>query len=79
MDSSKKSCITRHTLSKNTPLELITRKTTVEIPQNIEFSLAKDETSPRLECKYAVKTDVENAEINNLPHFPLYLGCENNH
>ena len=25
------------TLSRNTPLELITRKTTVEVPQNIKF------------------------------------------
>ena len=29
------------TLSRNTPLELLTRKTTVEIPQNIKFFLAK--------------------------------------
>ena len=36
------------TLSRNTPLELLTRKTTVEIPQNIKFYLAKNETSPRL-------------------------------
>ena len=48
------------TLSRNTPPELLTRKTTVEIPQNIKFYLAKDETSPRLECKYAVKTDMIN-------------------
>ena len=41
------------------PPELLTRKTTVEIPQNIKFYLAKDETSPRLECKYAVKTDID--------------------
>ena len=36
------------TLSRNTPTELLTRKTTVEIPQNIKFHLAKDEFSPRL-------------------------------
>ena len=48
------------TLSRNTPLELLTRKTTVEIPKNIKFYLAENETSPRLECKYAVKTDVEH-------------------
>ena len=36
------------TLSRNTPPELLARKTTVEIPQNIKFFLAKDETSPRL-------------------------------
>ena len=67
------------TLSRNTPLELLTRKTTVEIPQNIKFYLAKDETSPRLECKYAVKTDIDQSQINNLQHFPLYLDCQNNH
>ena len=46
------------TLSRNTPLELLTRKTTVETPQNIKFTRAKDETSPRLESEYAVKTDI---------------------
>ena len=67
------------TLSRNTPLELLTRKTTVEIPQNIKFYLAENETSPRLECKYAVKIDIDQPQINNLQHFPLYLDCENNH
>ena len=67
------------TLSRNTPLELLTRKTTVEIPKNMKFYLAENETSPRLECKYAVKTDVEQSQINNLQHFPLYLDCQNNH
>ena len=67
------------TLSRNTPPELLTRKTTVEIPKNIKFYLAKDETSPRLECKYAVKTDIDQTQINNLQHFPLYLDCQNNH
>ena len=67
------------TLSQNTPPELFTRKTTVEIPQNINFYLAKDETSPRLECKYAVKTDIDQSQINNLQHFPLYLDCQDNH
>ena len=42
-------------LTRNTPPEILTRKTTVEIPQNIKFFLAKDETSPHLECKYAAK------------------------
>ena len=64
---------------RNTPPEILTRKTTVEIPQNIKFYLAKDETSPRLECKYAVKIDIEQSQINNLQHFPLYLDCQNNH
>ena len=59
----------------NTPPELLTRKTTVEIPKNIKFYLAKDETSPRLECKYAVKTDIDQSQIKNLQHFPLYLDC----
>ena len=67
------------TLSRNTPPELPTRKTTVEIPKNIKFYLAKDETSPRLECKYAVKIDIDQSQINNLQHFPLYLDSQNNH
>ena len=67
------------TLSRTTPLELPTQKTTVEIPQKIKFYLAKDEISPRLECKYAVKTDIAQSQINNLQHFPLYLDCQNNH
>ena len=54
------------TLGRNTPPELLKRKTTVEIPQNINFYLAKDETSPRLERKFAVKTDIEQSQINNL-------------
>ena len=66
-------------LSRNTPPELLTRKTTVEIPKNIKFYIAKDETSPRLECKYAVKTDIDQPQINNLQLFPLYLDCQNNH
>ena len=65
--------------SRNTPLELMTRKTTVEIPQNIKFFLAKDKTSPRLQCKYAVKTEMEQSHMNTLQNFPLYLDCQNNH
>ena len=67
------------TLSRNAPPELLSRKTTVEIPKNIKFYLAKNETSPRLECKYAVKTDIDQSQINNLQPFPLYLDCQNNH
>ena len=67
------------TLSRKTPPELLTRKTTVEIPQNIRFYLAKDETSPRLECKYEVNTDIEQSQLINLQLFPLYLDCQNNH
>ena len=67
------------TLSRNTPPELLTRKTTVELPQNIRFFLAKDETSPQLECNHAVKTDVDHAQITSLQHFHLYLDCQNNH
>ena len=78
MDSRKKPCIT-DTLSRNTPPELLTRKTTVKVPQNIKFYLAKNETSPRLECKYAVKTDIDQSQINNLQQFPIYLDCQNNH
>ena len=54
------------TLSRNTPPELLTRKTTVEIPKNIKFYFAENETSPRLECKYAVKTDIEPSQIKKL-------------
>ena len=67
------------TLSRNTPPELLTRKTTVEIPKNIKTYLTKDKTSPRLECKYAVKTIIDQSQINNLQHFPLYLDCQKNH
>ena len=67
------------TLSRNTPPELLRRKTTVEVPQNINFYLAKNETSPRLECKHAVKIDIDQSQINNLQHFPLYSDCQNNH
>ena len=67
------------TLSRNTPPELLTRKTTVEIPQNLKFNLAKNETSPQLECKYAVKTDIDQSQINNLQNFTIYLDCQNNH
>ena len=76
---SRKNLALPDTLSRNTPPELLTRKPTVKIPKNIKFYLAKDETSPRLECKYAVKTDFEQSQINNLQHFPLYLDCQNNH
>ena len=38
-----------NTLSRNTPPKLLTKKTKVEIPQNIKFFLAQDETSPRLQ------------------------------
>ena len=68
-----------NTLSRNTPPELFTRKTKVEILQNINLFLAKDETSPRLQCKYAVNTNIDQSQINNLQLFPLYLDCQNNH
>ena len=67
------------TLSRNKPPELLTRKTTFEIKKNIKFYLAKDKTSPRLEYKYAVKTDIDQSQINSLQHFPIYLDCQNNH
>ena len=53
-------------LRRYTTPELPTRKTTVEKPQIIKFDLAKDETSPQLECKYAVTIDLEQSQINNL-------------
>ena len=67
------------TLSRNTPPEKLTRKRTVELPQNIKLFLAKNETSTRVERKNAIKTDLENAQIKNLQHFPLYLDCQNTH
>ena len=67
------------TLSRNTPPELLTRKTTFEVPQNIKVHLEKNETSPRLECKYAVKTDIDQSQINKLQHFALYLDFQINH
>ena len=67
------------TIIRNTPPELLTRKTTVEIPKNIKFYLPKDETSPRLECKYAVKMDIDQSQINKIHFFSLYLDCQNNH
>ena len=78
MDS-RKNLALPDTLGRNTPPELLARKTTVETPQNINFYLAKDKTSPRIECKYAVKIDIDQSQINNLQHFPLYLDCQNNH
>ena len=67
------------TLNPNTPPELITRKTTVEIPKNIEFLHAKDEISPRQEYRYAITTDPKTSQINILEHFPLYFDCQNGH
>ena len=32
-----------------------------------------------MEYKYAVKTDIDQSQINNLQYFPLYLDCQNNH
>ena len=67
------------TISRNTQPELLTRKTKLEISQNTNFFLAKDETPLRLECKYAVKTDIDQTQVINLQHFPLYLNFQNNH
>ena len=66
------------TLRRNTPPELLTQKTTVEITQKIKFFLAKDKTSPRIQCKYAKKTDADQSQINNLKIYirkiPYLLG-----
>ena len=32
-----------------------------------------------MECKYAVKTDIDQSQINNLQNFALYLDCQINH
>ena len=58
---------------------LLTRKITIEKPQIIKLFLAKKETSPRLQCKNAIKTNIDQSQINNLERFPLYLDCQNNH
>ena len=76
---SGKNYVIPDTRSRNTPPELTTRKTTVEIPQNIKFYLAKDKTSPRLGFKYATITNPDNTQIKNLEHFQLYLECLNYH
>ena len=57
------------TLSGNTPLELLTRKTTVEMPQRIKFFLTKDETLPRIETETGVKTNVDKTQINDYNTF----------
>ena len=43
------------------------------------FFFGKDETSPQLECKYEVKTDVDRAQKNNLQNFPFYIDYQYNH
>ena len=60
-------------LSRNKPAELFTIKTTVEISQKIKFFIAKDVTSARLQCKYAVKTDIDQSQINNLQHCTKWI------
>ena len=50
------------TINRNTPPELITRKSAVEIPQKI-CPLAEDETSPQLHCKYAINVDSDTKTI----------------
>ena len=59
------------TLSHNTHQNFFTRKTSVEIPQNIKLVFAKDETSRQLECKHATKNESDTKQKSNLEHFPL--------
>ena len=66
-------------LGRNTQPELITRKTNKAIPQKMKSFLAKEETSQRTECKYAVKTEPDTSQINHIKQFPLHLDCQNNH
>ena len=60
-----------YTLSRITPLELLTRKTTVEILQNLKKFLAKYKTSPRLECKtqsnLSLMLNKKESEISSIP------------
>ena len=61
------------TLSRITPPEFITRKTTVEIPENIylqKLLLAKRRYIAQLESKYAVKTEYLKTK---------YLDCQDKH
>ena len=74
-----KSLALTDTISRNTPTEFLSQKTTFQIPQNKKLFLAKDETSTTLQCKYAVYTDVDQSQLNNLQPFPLYLDCQNIH
>ena len=67
----------RDTPSPNTPSELPTRKTTVEIPQNTNLFLAKDKKSARLKCDDTGKIDYDTNQINTLDYFPLE--CQNIH
>ena len=53
------------TLSKITPTEQLTRITTIEIPRFIKKNFAENKISPRLECIYAKKIDIDkNKKIN---------------
>ena len=74
----KKSCITRYTQSKHTTRIDNKKKDGRNTAKDKVFP-CKDETSPRLDCKYALKSDLDVARINNLQYFPLNLDCQNNH
>ena len=65
--------LSKDTLSKETPPEVLTREKKVEFPKNRIFFLAKDERTKRLECLYAVKVDSDNKQTNKLVHFQFYL------
>ena len=66
------------TISKNTPPEFNTENNRRNTASYKTIS-CKNKRSPRLECKYAVKTDPDDPQITNLEHFPLYLECQVNH
>ena len=51
------------TLSRNTPPELLTQKLQLKYQKILNFISRK---MKRLECKYAVKTDIDQSQINNL-------------
>ena len=75
MDNGKSPCITRH-IKKIRHRNSLHKKLQLKY---FKFYLAKNETSPPLECKYAVKTVIDQSQTNILQHFPLYLDCPNNH
>ena len=73
MDCRKKFCLTRSTQSKHT-IRNNNKKNVSRNPTKFKISysfLQKNETSPRLEWKYAVKIYLENVQVNNLQNFTI--------
>ena len=56
------------TLSRNTHLNYLHEKQQLKY-QKHKILPCRKRNITRLECKYAVKTDIEQSQINNLQHF----------